>query len=126
MGNDLAKHSTSMTILGALKAPYYLKNINKALQENATALIIILMRIDMPIHPTNFAFYMSSRIQDHVLHNYMINTGETHNIMPYNIVEKLGLECTKSIEPVLAMDSRSVKIIGEIRDIEFICTRPFC
>lgn len=50
---------------------------------------------------------------------YMIMSfaGDAHSIIPYSIMKRLGLEYTRTFESVLAMDSRPMKIIGEIQDL---------
>ena len=40
-------------------------------------------------------FYMSLNVHDMVLHNSMLDSGASHNLMPKGVVEILGLEITK-------------------------------
>ena len=39
-------------------------------------------------------FYVSLNIHDKILHNAMLDSGASHNLMPKVIMEKLGLEIT--------------------------------
>ena len=41
-------------------------------------------------------FYMSLNVHDMVLHNAMLNSGASHNLIPNGVVESLGLEITRS------------------------------
>jgi hypothetical protein len=64
-------------------------------------------------------FYISLENHDFTLHNCLIDSGATNNIMPLSIMEALGLECTKyyeTRESIYAIDSRKVPAYGEIKD----------
>jgi hypothetical protein len=39
-------------------------------------------------------FYTSLNIHDKVLHNYLMDSGASHNLMPKTVMEELGLEVT--------------------------------
>jgi len=54
-----------------------------------------------------------------VLHNCLIDTGATNNIMPLLVMEALGMSCTKFYEigeSIYAIDSRKVPAYREIKD----------
>jgi hypothetical protein len=40
-------------------------------------------------------FYISLNIHDLILHNAMLDSGTSHNLMPKAVMEKLGLEVTR-------------------------------
>ena len=40
-------------------------------------------------------FYITLTMHDHLLHNCMLDLGDSHNLMPKIIMEKLGLEITR-------------------------------
>jgi hypothetical protein len=40
-------------------------------------------------------FYISLNIHDLILHNSMLDSGASHNLMPKVVMEKLGLEVTR-------------------------------
>jgi hypothetical protein len=40
-------------------------------------------------------FYITLTVHDHLLHNCMLDSGASHNLMPKVIMEKLGLEVTR-------------------------------
>jgi hypothetical protein len=42
-------------------------------------------------------FYTSLNIHDKVLHNCLMDSGASHNLMPKTVMEELGLEITKSL-----------------------------
>jgi len=54
-------------------------------------------------------------IHDHLLHNFMFDSGASHNSMPKIIMEKLGLEITRPYQDLYLFDSRKVKCLGMIK-----------
>ena len=54
-------------------------------------------------------FYMSLNIHDMVLHNSMLDSGASHNLMPKGVVESLGLEITRPYKDLYSFDSKRVK-----------------
>ena len=39
-------------------------------------------------------FYLSLRVHEFILHNAMLDSGASHNLMPKVVMEKLGLDIT--------------------------------
>jgi ribonuclease HI len=53
-----------------------------------------------------------------VLHNCLIDSGATNNIIPLSVMQALGMECTRHYETgeiIYAIDSRKVPAYGEIK-----------
>ena len=40
-------------------------------------------------------FYLSLNVHDMVVHNAMLDSGASHNLMPKGVVQSLGLEVTR-------------------------------
>jgi hypothetical protein len=59
-------------------------------------------------------FYTSLNIHDKVLHNCLMDSGASHNLMPNIVMEELGLEVTKAYHDLYSFDSRKVKCLGVI------------
>jgi ribonuclease HI len=53
-------------------------------------------------------FYTSLNIHDKVLHNCLMDSGASHNLMPKTIMEELGLEVTRAYHDLYSFDSRRV------------------
>ena len=51
-------------------------------------------------------FYTSLNIHDKVLHNYLMNLGVYHNLMPKIVMEELGIEITKAYHDLYSFDFR--------------------
>jgi hypothetical protein len=52
---------------------------------------------------------------DKVFHNYLMQSGASHNLMPKTILDELGLEITKTYHDMYSFDSRKVKCLGVIK-----------
>jgi hypothetical protein len=62
-------------------------------------------------------FYTSLNIHDKVLHNCLMDSGASHNLMPKSVMDELGLEITKTYHDLYSFDSRKVKCLGVIKDL---------
>jgi hypothetical protein len=60
-------------------------------------------------------FYTTLNIHDKVLHNYLMDSRESHNIMSKIVMEELGLEITKTYHDLYSFDSRRVQCLGAIK-----------
>jgi hypothetical protein len=62
-------------------------------------------------------FYTSLNMHDKVLHNFLIDSGASHNLIPKTVMEELGLEITKAYHYLYSFDSRRVQCLGVIKDM---------
>jgi hypothetical protein len=62
-------------------------------------------------------FYIILNIHDLILHNAMLDSGASHNLMPKVVMEKLGLEVTRPYKDLHSFDSSNVRCIGLIKDL---------
>ena len=62
-------------------------------------------------------FYMSLNVHDMVLHNAILDSGASHNLMPKGLVESLGLDITRPYKVLYSFDSKRVKYLGLIKDM---------
>jgi hypothetical protein len=62
-------------------------------------------------------FYTSLNIHDKVLHNCLMDSGASHNLMPKTVMDELGLEITKTYHDLYSFDSRKVQCLGVIKDL---------
>jgi hypothetical protein len=61
--------------------------------------------------------YTSLNIHDMVLHNCLMDSGASHNLMPNIVMEELGLEVTKDYHDLYSFDSRREKCLGVIKGL---------
>jgi ribonuclease HI len=62
-------------------------------------------------------FYTSLNIHEKVLHNCLMDSGASHNLMPKAVMEELGLEVTRAYHDLYSFDSRRVQCLGVIKDL---------
>ena len=62
-------------------------------------------------------FYLSIRIHQCILHNSMLDSRSSYNLMPKDIMEKLGLDITRPYHDLYSFDSGRVCCIGLIKDL---------
>jgi hypothetical protein len=62
-------------------------------------------------------FYTSLNIHDKLLHNFLMDSGASHNLMPKTVMEELGLEVTRAYHDLYYFDSRRVQCLGVIKDL---------
>ena len=62
-------------------------------------------------------FYVSLNIHDQILHNAMLDSSASHNLMPKVVMERLGLEITKPYKDLYSFDSSIFKCFFLIKDL---------
>jgi hypothetical protein len=62
-------------------------------------------------------FYISLNIHDSILHNAILDSSASHNLMPKDVMEKLGIDVTRPYKDLHSFESRKVKCIGLIKDL---------
>ena len=62
-------------------------------------------------------FYVTLKIHDQNLHNSMFDTRASHNLMPKEIMDALGLDIMRQYKDLYSFDSRRVKCLGLIKDL---------
>ena len=69
-------------------------------------------------------FYISLKIHDMILHNAILDSGASHNLMPKVIMDELGLDITRPYKYLFSFDSRKVKCLGLIKDLCVFISDP--
>jgi hypothetical protein len=127
--NELNKIKIPIPLVELAKNPTYRKQIAKAMGvcEPESHSDIINLEDDRPNitfgpHFEGFKdnvppFYITLNIHDQLLHNYMLDSGASHNVMPKTIMERLGLQITRPYGDLYSFDSRKVKCMGMIKDL---------
>jgi hypothetical protein len=68
-------------------------------------------------------FYISFNFHDKILHNYLMDSGASHNVMPKVVMEELGLDITKPYQDLYFFDSNKLKCLGLIKYMVFSLTQ---
>ena len=58
-----------------------------------------------------------------VVHNAMLDSGASHNLIPKGLVKSLGLEVTRPYKDLYSFDSRKVKCLRLIKDMVVTLTK---
>jgi hypothetical protein len=127
--NEISKIKIPIPLVELAKNPVYRKQIAKMINfsEKESQADTINLEDDKPIivfglhvegaKDTVAPFYITLTIFDHLLHNCMLDSGASHNVMPKEIMDKLGLKVTRPYGDLYSFDSRRVKCIGMIKDL---------
>jgi hypothetical protein len=124
--DDLSKLRITLPFTEVVKIPQQRENILKLLDEPGGRIEVVIanpkqnqtisvVKLRGKVPP----FYISIENHDVVLHNCLIDSRATNNIMPLEVMEALGMSCTKYYETgesIYAIDSRKVPAYGEIKD----------
>lgn len=62
-------------------------------------------------------FYVPLKIHDLLLHNTMIDSGASHNVIPKEVMDNLGLYITIPYKDLISFDPRKVRCLGLIKDL---------
>ena len=68
-------------------------------------------------------FYISLNIHEMILHNAMLDSGASHNLMPKAIMESIGLDITKPYFEFYSFDSKKFKCLGLMKDLVITLTQ---
>ena len=91
------------------------------LQDDKPTATLILM--NEPANENSPSFFVSLTIHDKILHNCLLDTGTSHNLMPKAIMEELGLDITRPYHDLLSFDSMKVKCLGLIKNLAITLTQ---
>ena len=59
--------------------------------------------------------YVSLSIHDQILHNAMLDSGASHNLMPKAIMKTLNIDITRPYKALFSFDSSKVKCLGLVK-----------
>jgi hypothetical protein len=125
--NEINKIKIHVPLVELAKNPMYRKKIAKMINfsdaqshadvinlEDDRPTIMFGQHIENAKYPVAH-FYITLTVHDHLLHNCMLDSGASHNLMPKFIMEKLGLEATIPYQDLYSFDSRKVKCLNMIK-----------
>ena len=62
-------------------------------------------------------FYITLTVHEQMLHNCLLDSGDSHNLMPRAVIKALGLSITRTYHDLFSFDSRAVQCLGVIKDL---------
>jgi hypothetical protein len=104
------------TVLKALQAPTHVTFLDTVNLEDENPAITIGPHIEYIIDASP-PFYISLNVHDKILHNYLMDSGASHNVMPKVVMKELGLDITRPYHDLYSFDSKKVKCLGVMKDV---------
>jgi hypothetical protein len=124
---DLSKLRITLPFTEVVKIPQQRENILRLLDDPSEKEEVVVTSLKQSQNQSTAKlrgkippFYISIENHDVALHNCLVDTGATNNIMPLVVMEALGMSCTKYYETgesIYAIDSRKVPAYGEIKEL---------
>jgi hypothetical protein len=127
--NEINKIKIPIPLVELAKNPIYWKQITKVMGvlELERQSDILNMEDEKPnitfgphfegAKDTISPFYITLNVYDQLLHNSMLDSRASHNVMSKITMDKLGLQITRPYEDLYSFDSRRVKCMGMIKDL---------
>ena len=78
---------------------------------------MFIPHVDEPSDDEVAPFYVILNIHNVVLHNSMLYSATSHNLMPRRIMDQLGLDMTRPYKDIFSFDSNKFKCLGLIKDL---------
>jgi ribonuclease HI len=66
----------------------------------------------------NLPFYLSLLMNDKVLHNCMLDSGASSNVMTKKVMEQLNLRISRPYHNICALDSQTIEVFGLIKGLQ--------
>jgi ribonuclease HI len=127
--NEINKIKIPIPLVELTRNPVYRKHMTKAigfskLESHSDVINLEDDKTNITFGPhfegardTIAPFYITLNVHDRLLHNCMLDSGASHNVMPKTIMDRLGLNIPKPYGDLYSFDSRSVKCMGMIKDL---------
>ena len=117
-----------------MKHPMYKNFFSKMLQSSQNAQDNVNLQDDRPqiymstlveskIDENPPPFYLSLNIHKKLLHNFLLDSGASHNLMPEGVMEEQDLEITREYKDLYTFNSKQVKCVGVIKDLVVSLTK---
>ena len=66
----------------------------------------------------NQPFFLSLLVNNHFLHNCMLDLGASSNVMTKKVMEQLNLRISRPYHNICAMDSKKIEVFGLIKGLQ--------
>ncbi len=84
---------------------------------------VVLSPMTEPTDHNSPYFDVSLNIHDKILHNCLLDTGASDNLMPKDVMEELGPDITRPYHDLFSFDSRKVKCLVLIKYLAITLTQ---
>jgi len=114
----MKNESFKKSILKVLQPPDSIMSSDTIKLEDENPSIIVGPHIE-DIYDASPPFYISLNIHENILHNFLMNSIASHNVIPNVIMDELGIEITKPHQDLYSFHSKKFKCLGVIKDLVF-------
>ena len=125
--NEINKIKIPIPLVELAKNPMYWKQITKMIKfsDLESQSDVINLEDDKP--NINFGLHFKGtmdiisplcitlNVKDRLLHNCMLDSGASHNMMSKSIMDRLGFEITRPYKDLYSFDSGRVKCMGMLK-----------
>jgi hypothetical protein len=121
MASILEKVNVLFPLIEIMKIPYLMDKENKflSIQESYEDPPILLQSMHYdPRKEEHAPFFITLVVNDLLLHNCMLDSGDSANVMSLKVMNQLGLNITRPYRNVCGIDSKSIKFCGVIKDLK--------
>ena len=131
---EINKIKVPIPFLELLKNPTYKESFMKILQpslpspdsinlEDEKPMIYLGNHVEDKDDDNTPPFYLSLNVHDKLLHNFLLDLGASHNLIPKCVMDELGLDFTKEYHDIYNFDSQKAKCLGVIKDLVVTLTQ---
>jgi ribonuclease HI len=113
--SELVKHEEFKRCLSKMLQPEPSSHSTNSINIQDENLVVILGPLVEYRDDSSPPFYTSLNIHDNVLHNRLMDSRASHNLMPKTVMDEIGLEITKTYHDLYYFDSRKVKCLLVIK-----------
>jgi hypothetical protein len=114
---ELIKNEGFKKYLSNMLQPEFSSNSTDSMNLQDEKLAVILGPLVEDRDDSSPPLNTSLNIHDKVFHNFFMDLGPSHNLIPKTAMDELGLEITKKYHDLYSFDSRKVKFLGVIKDL---------
>jgi hypothetical protein len=129
LGGWLSNAKMLVPVSEIMKIPSQREKLLKAIEDPPKSLVEkqpVVAYQDAPVilqnwdrgNEKNLPFYLSLLVNDKVLHNCMLDSGASSNVMTKKVMEQLNLRISRPYHNICAMDSKTIEVHGLIKGLQ--------
>lgn len=65
----------------------------------------------------NQPFFLTLEVNDCLLHNCMLDSGASTNVMTKKVMDQLNLSISRPYLNICSMDSKKIEVLGVVKDL---------
>ena len=121
----LSQINVSVPLLQLMKVPVLREQAKKILglqefmeESHEDAPVVLQTMSQEGTNGSHNPFFITLVVNDLLLHNSMLDYGESTYVMPLTIMNQLGIKTSRPYHNICTMNSREIGVLGLIKDIK--------